>query len=338
MRVDGATTFSQIHQQLQPGGEFDGAPVGKHLRLSDKGGLHLKNADKGSGIHFMTRAEKHKEAVRAIKQSIDNDLGPGKGEAVFKNLKLSSSMVSVGDLHAIKQQVDIMTPLKPVLPAAVELGRVPGQPGLLQGRLDHAMGPGELTSFRRNFDHKLQASQQNGQFLKDYFRAEITLVDHTGSQMLPTKPGDDVAALMGLNRIAGKSLQTSSNLGAFLNQSAFNAMNEELGRAFANVNGDEPTLIIGRPRDENEKNQKITVTAQRDEFIIDFQLSSPLKGFDKNGTMLNLDNGQANTIEMGMQVRISRDDLENGRLDQYRITQPPTASMRMVFDPVNDRM
>jgi hypothetical protein len=335
MQVDDATTFTQIYQQTQAGGEFANASAEKHLRLSKARGLHLKREDKGSGIHVIERAEKHKKAAEAVKRAIDKELGPGKGETVFKRLRLSQP-VSVGDLSAIKQQVDVMTPLKPVLPAAVQLQPVSKQPALLEGRLEHTMAQSDLPGLRANLDRKVAASKRDAQFLKDYHRAEITLVDKDGSRTLPAMPGNDMEALTSVNWIAGKGLEVSSHLCAFLNQSAFNAMNEEFSRTFANANGDKTIPMIGRPSDPNEKNQKITVTSHRDHFTLDFRLNSPLSGLSKDRTILNLQNSQPNTIEMSMQLEISRTDLETGHLDQYQITRPPTVSMQLVFDPVGD--
>ena len=45
MKIDGATTFTQIHQQFQAGGEFAGKAAEKHLRLSGDT-LHLHREDK----------------------------------------------------------------------------------------------------------------------------------------------------------------------------------------------------------------------------------------------------------------------------------------------------
>jgi hypothetical protein len=207
---------------------------------------------------------------------------------------------------------------------------------LLEGHLEHTLAQSDLPRLRANLDSKVAASKSNAQFLKDYYRAKITLVDKNGSRTLPAMPGNDVEAVTSVNSIAGKGLEVSSHLCAFLNQSAFNAMHEEFSRTFINANGDKTTLMIGTPSDPNEKNQKITVTSHSGRFILDFRLSSPLSGFSKGHTLLNLRNGRPNTIEMSMQLEISRADLEKGQLDQYQITKSPMVSMQLVFDPVGD--
>jgi hypothetical protein len=57
-----------------------------------------------------------RDAVDTIKRSIDNELGPGAGATVFKNLNIKGK-VSVGDMTAIKGEVDRLATLRPVLPA-----------------------------------------------------------------------------------------------------------------------------------------------------------------------------------------------------------------------------
>jgi hypothetical protein len=41
MQVGNTTKFSEIYQERQAGGEFDGKDAGKNLRLSNKSGLHI---------------------------------------------------------------------------------------------------------------------------------------------------------------------------------------------------------------------------------------------------------------------------------------------------------
>lgn len=105
MQIGPATTFAQISQQTKPTGQFAGVPGEKHLRLSATGDLHTHRTDKWSGIHFLNRAEKHKQAAQAIKQAIDTQAGmAGVGDRVFERLGLGKK-VKVSDLAAIKQEI-----------------------------------------------------------------------------------------------------------------------------------------------------------------------------------------------------------------------------------------
>lgn len=101
----GQTTFTQMYQQTKAGGQFENVPGEKHLRLSATGDLHTHREDKGSGIHFLDRAEKHKQAAAAVKAALDLEFGtPGLGDRIFARLGLDK-MVKVSDLALIRGQI-----------------------------------------------------------------------------------------------------------------------------------------------------------------------------------------------------------------------------------------
>jgi hypothetical protein len=139
MRVTNATTFTQIRAEFDAGGQFDNVPAGKNLRLNTASGLHVHRDDKSSGIHFMKRAEKHEKAVQQLTTAIDNELGPGTGATVLKNLGIKKE-VSVGDMASIKAEVDRLAALGPVLPSeGFKLSPVRGDPSLVAGDFEHML-------------------------------------------------------------------------------------------------------------------------------------------------------------------------------------------------------
>lgn len=105
MQITGGTTFSQIYQERQNvGGALSGLDGGKSLRLKNGDNLYTHDSNKWHSIHFINRASKHEAAATAIKQAIDNELGPGGGNQIFQQLGLNKK-VTVGDLKQINTAV-----------------------------------------------------------------------------------------------------------------------------------------------------------------------------------------------------------------------------------------
>lgn len=332
MQVNNTTTFSQIYQQRQAGGEFDGKDAGKNLRLSDKSGLHIHREDKDSGVRFLRRAEKHEAAATALKQSIDNELGPGKDALVFKNLGISSKLVSLGQLDQIHHEVEN---LKETMPRGMNLARVDGQRQLLEGTVNHTMNNNETAAVRANFDHKI-ANLAQDQFDRDFFRANIHFKAGNETRTLPITPGQAqlTSAKQDLAWIAGGDATVARNLGKLVTQSAANAMQQEFGPLIRNAGNHGVNFTIPHPGD-NVKQQTITVTQAGNDYLVDVKFKGSTDKMTAGGSWIRFDPNHENSVEMTMQMKISRNDLAAGQLTNYVITQPPAMNIRAVFDPIN---
>jgi hypothetical protein len=341
MKIDGTTTFTQIHQQFQAGGEFHGKAGEKHLRLVGDS-LHLHREDKSSGIHFLDRKTKHKEALQALKDAIDVELGPGAGNTVFKNLRIKSN-VSVGEMAAIKQEFDRvkagLDTAGKALPRNLELVPVKGQPTLMAGRLSHATGTNQLQGMTDQIDRTLaglRPSQQHPevaqQFLADFHRMEITLTDGRRSTEVPNKANLGDAAVNTLKHFAGDDDDITLGLSKLLTQSVFNAAHAEMTSLLRNEQGKSINAGVGGTVDGNAKNQMIEVRKEGGDFVIDFRLASKLSGLSGDGTMVDLSGTGASRLDMSMQIRISAANLKAGNLD-YQVTRPPQFDLQVVFDP-----
>ena len=346
MQVTNATTFRQIHAEFNAGGEFANAPAGKNLRLNTASGLHVHRDDKGSGIHFMKRAEKHEGAVRALKTAINNELGPGAGDTVFKNLGIKGA-VSVGDMTAIKGEVDRLATLRPVLPAqGFELAPVRGDPSLVAGSFEHTMGTADVGAFRQKLDHNLNLYDRaahpladvTDQFVKDFSRMNIRLVEGRQSVDVPNGAGEGAEARQALADFTGNDATATRALSNFLTQTAFNTMHGELGELMRSADNRTVNVGIASPGADGPKNQ--TVTASMDgpnHVLIDYKLDTGVSGLAGNGKMLDLSAQGESRLTATMQVRVATADLAAGRLD-YQITSPPSFALHAKFDPVRDMM
>jgi hypothetical protein len=217
MQVGGTTTFSQIYQQTKAGGQFKDIPGEKHLRLSTAGDLHTHRTDKRSGIHFLARAEKHKQAAEAIKAAIDTEVGiPGVGARVFERLGLGKK-VKLSDLTAIKQQISNATDdvtRKGVLDKAKPLK---GEYGAAKAQFLHAMG--QLPSVRNSA--KPMANENMG---NDYFRSNVNDADKSAAlDKLGTSGAGSLDAREAAGAIRGmfyEPVASMSKLGRLINHEA----------------------------------------------------------------------------------------------------------------------
>jgi hypothetical protein len=98
------------------------------------------------------------------------------------------------------------------------------------------------------------------------------------------------------------------------------------------ADGTRLTPRIGNPVDGNAKNQFITVSKQGNDYLIDYDVFAKLNGFTGGGKMLDTDPDRS-TIRMGMQVRISAQDLQQGNVTNYQVTKAPTYGLQVEIDP-----
>jgi hypothetical protein len=120
MQVGGATSFTQIYNQMRPGPLTSGD---KHLRLTGTD-LHTHSSFKlhGTGAQALqNRQAKYAGAADAIKSSLDLQFGQGMGDRIFNNLGLGSE-VRLRDLGSIKREAERLT--------TVDLGRYRGGDGV----------------------------------------------------------------------------------------------------------------------------------------------------------------------------------------------------------------
>ena len=344
MQVTNATTFQQIRTQFDAGGEFANAPAGKNLRLNTASGLHVHRDDKSSGIHFMKRAEKHADAVDTIKRSIDNELGPGAGATVFKNLNIKGK-VSVGDMVGLKAEVDRLARLAPVLPArGFELSPVRGDPTLVAGSFAHKLGGGAVGEFREKLDHNLKtydkladgATDVTAQFVKDYSRMNIRLVDGDRRVGVPQGLGEAVEARQAVADFAGGDPKATRALSNYLNQTAFNTMHGELGELLRTSAGNTLQVGVSNPPSDGPKNQTAAASMDGpDHVLIDYKLDAPVSGFASGINLLDLRAHGESKLTATMQNRVAVADLAAGRLD-YQITSPPAFDLHAKFNPARD--
>jgi hypothetical protein len=193
MQVSGATSFTQIFQQTKAGGQFENVPGEKHLRLSTTGDLHTHRTDKSSGIHFLARAEKHKQAAEAIKTAIDTEIGmQGVGDRVFERLGLGNK-VKVSDLLAIKQEISKAVTDVSYQEVVDKAAPRRGDYAATRTRFLDLMG--KLPSVLGG-----QKPMATDNMANDYFRSKITDVEKSGAL---DKLGTQGAGSLNLREAAG---------------------------------------------------------------------------------------------------------------------------------------
>lgn len=136
----GGTKFSEIYQQrTADGGALKGLDGEKHLRFKGGDTLYTHDSNKRHSLHFMDRASKHSAAAGAVKQAIDNELGAGAGDKIFKSLGLNKK-VTIDGLGRISSQVNAAKGARLATELPGLLQDTAGQIGALRAQLVHEMG------------------------------------------------------------------------------------------------------------------------------------------------------------------------------------------------------
>jgi hypothetical protein len=192
------TTFRDIQQNFQNLGPKMGE---KHLRLDEGRGLHLHDSGKFSGIGAkaaQARAEKHERAFNLVKESIDNLLGPGKGEEILRNVlsgkDFNNKLISVDQLKLIGSQVENAQRQMDLKVQEERSQQVETLRPLMQGKLSEDLIEDVLSSLRTDKHVNLEHAERRLTFMRDLPQ------DFDGSQLSRDLRSGEMGPLQALAR------------------------------------------------------------------------------------------------------------------------------------------
>jgi hypothetical protein len=345
MGITGTTTFTEIYQQrTNEGGSLKDVDGGKHLRFKDDS-LYTHDSANGHSLGFIGRAKRHHEAVKTIKASIDQELGPGQGNALFKKLGLSNQKITVDQLQLLRTEVEELKRIEPFVPKGMELK--PTKSGDYSGQVTLTWDKEHVTEMRGLIDDIQNAKLVPDKPLTEQFMRDVdrdTILLHKGTpDSEEVQKLDGILENLGLHESDSRRLTSRNavgemtsftdgdrnvceNLSRFLQQDIWSSMITRVYR-MENEEGNvlRPYVDLGNCQ------RAYDVYKDGDNFVIDFHWHSPIKGLTDSGTHVQLLSESGQTLDMSMRLTIPREALESGQLQQYQITDGPHATVNLTY-------
>jgi hypothetical protein len=167
-----------------------------------------------------------------------------------------------------------------------------------------------------------------GTFWKDVTRqTKMTLSDEQGRSKLALSSDN---ALQELGSFSGDH-RAAFELSKFMNQSLLNNMLDTVASALPrNERNEVLTFSFDSKRDQGINVAKIS-DGGKVSFVIDYSMSTPIKGIINGGGGLLPDLPPGNSMKLALRLKIAQEDLEKGRLDAFVVDKQPEATLRLEF-------